>query len=100
MRAQGYNYKSCLEGHKIEVVPDWICEIFSPSSKSTDREEKIPLYARYGVRFAWLIEPKTRTLEAYELAESKWKSLGVFHDDAVSVSPFDAVMIQLADLWS
>ena len=25
------------EGHKIQVVPDWVCEIFSPSTKSTDR---------------------------------------------------------------
>ena len=33
------------EGHKIQVVPDWVCEIFSPSTKSMDREEKMPLYA-------------------------------------------------------
>jgi len=89
------------EGHKIEVVPDWICEIFSPSTKSTDREEKVPLYARYGVRFAWLVDPKTRTLEAYELADAKWTPLGIFRDDdTVSVAPFDAVVIHLADLWS
>jgi hypothetical protein len=28
------------KGHKIQVVPDWGCEVFSPSKKSTDREEK------------------------------------------------------------
>ncbi|MGF1613672.1 MAG: Uma2 family endonuclease [Gammaproteobacteria bacterium] len=33
------------EGHQIQVVPDWVCEIISPSTKSTDREEKMPLYA-------------------------------------------------------
>jgi Uma2 family endonuclease len=37
------------EGHKIQVVTDWVSEIFSPSTKSTDREEKMPLYARHGV---------------------------------------------------
>ena len=88
------------EGHKIQVVPDWICEIFSPSTKSTGREEKMPLYARYRVRFAWLVDPKSHTLEAYELADAKWRPLGIFRDDdTVSVAPFDAIVIRLADLW-
>jgi len=39
-------------GHKIELVPDWICEILSPSTRSIDREIKLPLYARYGVPYA------------------------------------------------
>lgn len=87
-------------GHKIRVVPDWICEIFSPSTKSTDREEKMPLYAHYGVRFAWLVDPKEHTLEAYERADTKWVPLGVFRDDdAVSVAPFEEIVIRLADLW-
>jgi len=88
------------QGHKIQVVPDWVCEIFSPSTKSTDREEKMPLYAHYGVRFAWLVDPKTLTLEAYELVDARWTPLGFFRDDdAVSVAPFDAIVIHLADLW-
>jgi Uma2 family endonuclease len=45
------------EGREIQVVTDRICEIFLPSTKSTYREEKLPLYARYGVRFAWLVDP-------------------------------------------
>ena len=54
----------------------------------------------YGVRFAWLVDPKTRTLEAYELANAKWRVLSVFRDDdTVSVAPFDAIVIRLADLW-
>jgi Uma2 family endonuclease len=88
------------EGHKIPVVADWVCEIFSPSTKSTDREEKMPLYARHGVRFAWLVDPNTHTLEAYELVGAKWRPLGIFRDDdSVSVAPFDAITIRLADLW-
>ena len=89
-----------LTGHKIPVAPDWVCEIFSPSTRSRDREEKMPLYARYGVRHAWLVDPKTRTLEAYEQMDGQWHKLGVFRDgDPVSVAPFDAITIHLADLW-
>lgn len=89
------------QGHKIQVVPDWVCEVFSPSTKSTDREEKMPLYARYGVRFAWLVDPKTHTLEAYKLIDEKWESLGIFRDDDTAcVEPFDQIVIYLSDLWS
>ncbi len=89
------------EGHKIQVVPDWVCEIFSPSTKSTDREEKMPLYAQYGVQYAWLVDPETHTHEAYALADGNWRPLGLFRDDdEVSVAPFDATVIRLADLWS
>ena len=88
------------EGHKFEVVPDWICEVFSPSSKSSDREEKMPLYAHYGVGYAWLVDPKAQTLEAYRLVDGKWAPLGFFRDDDdVSVPPFDAITIHLVELW-
>ncbi len=89
------------EGHKIQVAPDWICEVFSPATKSKDREEKMPLYARYGVRFAWLVDPKARTLEAFALDRESWVPLGLFRDDdRVSIAPFDAISIHLAELWT
>ena len=52
------------EGHRFEVVPDWVCEILSPSTGKKDRAKKLPLYARYGVAHAWLVDPLAQTLEA------------------------------------
>jgi Uma2 family endonuclease len=58
------------------------------------------MYAHYGVQFAWLVDPKTHTLAAYILMDTKWQPLGVFRDDdMVFVAPFDAIEIHLADLW-
>jgi len=37
--------------HRVEVVPDWICEILSPSTAGNDREIKMPPYAHYGVSY-------------------------------------------------
>jgi Uma2 family endonuclease len=51
------------EGHR-SVVPDWVCEVLSPSSESRDRKVKMPISARFGVAFAWLIDPQARALEA------------------------------------
>ena len=63
---------SIPEGHRFEVVPDWVCEILSPSTAKKDRVVKLPLYARYGVAHVWLVDPAAQTLEAFELKENHW----------------------------
>lgn len=89
------------DGHRFEVVPDWVCEILSPSTARKDRFIKLPLYAKYGVAHAWLVDPEAHTLEAFELRESRWLLIATLQDDAaVRVAPFDAVEFSLADLWS
>ena len=88
-------------GQRFEVVPDWICEILSPSTESKDRQIKMPIYARYGVGFAWLIDPLKQTLEAYALEEGDWRGLGTWGGvETVAVPPFDAVQLALRDLWA
>ena len=89
------------EGVRFEVAPDWVCEILSPTTARKDRIVKLPLYARYGVAFAWLVDPLSRTLEAFELREGAWTLRATLKDDdAVSIVPFDAVRFSLADLWA
>ena len=86
---------------RFEVVPDWICEVLSPATRSKDREIKMPLYARYGVAHAWLVDPDTRELEAYELRRREWVQLGSYGaDDTVETTPFEAATFRVAELWS
>ncbi len=88
------------EDHRFEVVPDWVCEILSPSTKRKDRQDKMPLYARYGVRYAWLIDPVEQTLEVYRLEAGAWVEVGRFAgSDRVTALPFEAVSIDLEGLW-
>jgi Uma2 family endonuclease len=87
--------------HRALVVPDWVCEILSPSTESKDREVKMPIYARFGVAYAWLLDPRAHTLEAYALEGGAWREIGRFAGGArVSVAPFEAVTISLDDLWA
>ena len=84
----------------FEIVPDWICEILSPSTSKVDRSEKLPIYAREGVRHAWLLDPIARTLEVFRLESGKWLLLGVHRDDeVVRAEPFDAIELGLRSLW-
>lgn len=87
--------------HRFTVVPDWVCEVLSPSTESRDREVKMPIYARFGVAHAWLVDPRAHTLEAYVLEGGAWREIGRFAGGArVSVAPFTAVTISLDDLWA
>ncbi|MGC1952171.1 MAG: Uma2 family endonuclease, partial [Gammaproteobacteria bacterium] len=72
----------------------------SKSSASKDREIKMPIYARYGVAYAWLVDPLSRTLEAYALDADVWRKIASYaKDDQVTLPPFDAVRLALADRW-
>jgi Uma2 family endonuclease len=85
----------------LEIAPDWICEVLSPSTASGDRAEKLPIYAEHGVSHAWLIDPDLRTLESFEIREGRWLLLTTLTDrDQVSLPPFDAIAFDLSLLWA
>jgi Uma2 family endonuclease len=85
---------------RCEVVPDWICEVLSPATRRKDREIK-PLYARYGVAHAWIIDPGLEILEASELRGAEWAPPAVHGpEDTVASAPFEAAAFRVADLWS
>lgn len=86
------------DDQRFEVVPDWICEVASKSTASYDRNVKMPLYARYGVRHAWLVDVVAERLEAYELHDGAWRGIGVFDgSEPIRVAPFEAV--EIAPPW-
>ncbi|WP_437616237.1 Uma2 family endonuclease [Sorangium sp. So ce834] len=84
------------------LAPDWICEVLSPSTAAFDRDEKMPVYAREGVRHAWLVDPIARTLEAFSPASVRtWTPVATHRDAArVRVEPFDAIELDLSLLWA
>jgi Uma2 family endonuclease len=85
----------------LELAPDWVCEVLSPSTAAEDRAEKMPIYASAGVRHTWLVDPLARTLEAFVLNGGEWCVLGTWQDAArVRVEPFDAIELDLAPLWA
>lgn len=91
---------SLPEGHRFEVVPDWVCEVLSPGSARLDRALKLPLYARYGVAHAWLVDSQERTLEVFVLQGERWLVWGTYKEsDQVSAPPFEAISLRLEELW-
>jgi Uma2 family endonuclease len=84
----------------IRVVPDWVCEIVSPTTRRHDMLRKQPYYARIGVPFLWLVDIEARVLTVHRLEASDWRLIGTYSDEAEArIEPFDAVALNVADWW-
>ena len=88
------------DARPIDIVPDWICEVVSPSNASHDRVTKRNLYAECGVAFYWIVDPLERTLEALRLESGRWCDAGAFDDLAVArIPPFEEVELEVGRLF-
>ena len=92
--------RSYPETAYFELAPDWVCEVLSGSTERRDRTSKRRIYAEAGVGYLWLIDPRFQLLEAFVHTDGHWLLIGTWSsNDKVSVPPFDAISISLADLW-
>ncbi|GAB4203314.1 MAG: hypothetical protein OHK0013_17380 [Sandaracinaceae bacterium] len=84
----------------IDVMPDWVCEVTSPSNARHDRVTKAKLYLAAGVPSLWLVDPDTRVLEALVREGERWLEAGRFSDgDVVRIPPFEAVELDVARIF-
>jgi Uma2 family endonuclease len=86
----------------IKVVPDWICEILSPSDLAYDRVKKRELYRKHNVPFYWIVDPEARTLEALELdaKSGRWIEVGAYDEKSVQhIAPFAEIELEVGRLF-
>ena len=79
---QGFITESNING-----PPDLVVEVLSPSTQERDRTAKRTIYARYGVREYWLIDPETRTVEVLKADEPDFETVHVFPEGTAATSP-------------
>lgn len=82
-------------------APDFIVEVLSPSTESRDRNEKLAVYARFGVREYWLVDPELLRIEVFVL-ESGRLVLKATHDsgDARSLAVLPGFTAPLAEVFA
>lgn len=86
----------------IELAPDWVCEIASPSTERLDRTKKMAVYARAGVMHLWIVNPIERHLENYVNGDGRWvlaQAVDGVESPRARVVPFDALELDLARWW-
>jgi Uma2 family endonuclease len=85
----------------LKVVPDWICEILSPSDERRDRVQKAELYARCGVAHYWMVAPAERLVEAFALENAVWVRLGAWGSESpvARIPPFDSIELDVGRVF-
>ena len=85
----------------IETPPDWLAEILSPSTQAIDRTDKLGVYAEFGVKHCWYVDPIARTLEVFALSGGKWLLAATFKNaEPVAAPPFEVHSFPLDVLWA
>jgi Uma2 family endonuclease len=86
-------------GRPIRDIPDWICEIVSPSNALRDRVEKLRLYHRAGVGHYWLLEPEEATLTVLKHEPDGYKIVHVASGaERIRATPFEQVEFSVEEL--
>lgn len=84
----------------ITVVPDWVCEVLSPTTRRDDVLIKMPKYAKSGVLHAWLVDVETRVVTAHRLQSGLWLAIGTYSAETEArIEPFDAVPLNVTQWW-
>jgi len=85
----------------IDLAPDWVGEILSPSTARSDRVQKMPAYSKHDVEYLWLLDPIAETLEVYQRESERWLLLTTHGGNSVvRAAPFDAIERGLDSLWA
>jgi Uma2 family endonuclease len=84
----------------LTLAPDWVCEVVSPSTERIDRQKKLRIYAREGVRYCWFIDPLKHTIEIRRLEDAEWVMTAMHRDgEVIHPEPFDAIPFPLTRIW-
>jgi Uma2 family endonuclease len=80
-------------------APDFIIEIVSPSTARVDREVKLELYQRIGVREYWIVDPERRQVSVHILASGRYTAAAYGENDTLAVSVLPGCAIPLRDVF-
>lgn len=75
------------EAGGVRGAPDLVVEILSLSTANRDRVTKRKLYARYGVREYWLVDPITLSIEVLVEAPGELETWRLFSAGSTLISP-------------
>jgi len=75
--------RSIITEQGIEGAPDLVVEVLSTATARYDKGSKRKIYARFGVRELWLVDPETRTIQVYLPAKDAETPLATHGEKAV-----------------
>ncbi len=84
----------------IQGAPDLVIEILSENSAYMDMVKKKKLYAKFGVKEYWIVDPGERTVEIYFLKERAFILERSYSKDSILKSPsFVDLEVRLPEIF-
>ncbi|MGQ9631389.1 MAG: Uma2 family endonuclease [bacterium] len=84
----------------IRGAPDLVVEILSPATAERDRTLRKKLYAKYGVRECWLVDPESEAVEVFQLGERGFESVSRYEGEGVVKSAIlEGLAIPLGEIF-
>ena len=74
---------------RVRGVPDLTVEVISEGSWRRDRIDKKELYAQFGVKEYWIVDPEARTIEIFVLTNEGYK----LHSKAGEANPINSSLL-------
>jgi Uma2 family endonuclease len=84
----------------FEGAPTLVVEVLSPSTARLDHDRKMRLYAEHGVPYYWIVDPETRSIEAFALAGAAYAPAGRVTSEPATLPPFSDLTLDPASIWS
>ena len=76
-----------VHSDEIRGAPDLVVEILSPATAEKDYTYKRTLYAKYGVKEYWLVDPESQTIEVLALRARGYRRAGLYDQGQALESP-------------
>ncbi len=91
--------QSILTEANIQGAPDLVVEVVWPKTRYREYGVKLNAYRRFGVRFCWIADPYSRTIDVFELQQSGEPKL-LEGDDVLTCPLFPELSVRTAELFS
>ena len=86
--------------NNISGAPDLAIEILSPGTAQRDRELKLSLYSRFGVREYWIVDPDERSVQAMGLGPEGYNTIRTHTSGMVSSPLLPGLDIPLDEIFA
>ena len=83
----------------VDGPPDLVVEILSPGTRRRDLTTKRELYARFGVREYWPVDPDKRTVETLAIVGDSYQLLPVREDGSLQSLGLPDLRLTLDDVF-
>ena len=89
-----------LTDKNVQGAPDLVIEILSPATAPRDREIKRKLYAKFGVREYWLVDPDKKTVDVMTSGKSGFEVAKSYRAKDTLTSPLlKGLSIDLSEVF-